>query len=92
MLAQAVALGCTAGAGDINCLCEKPAFQFGVHDCAYQHCAPDTTAAASAVNWGSSYCAAATSGLTTTVSNLSPTTASSADANNSTPRPRLLPR
>ncbi|OIW27585.1 hypothetical protein CONLIGDRAFT_633950 [Coniochaeta ligniaria NRRL 30616] len=69
MLAQASALGCGTG-NAVNCLCTKPEFHFGIHDCAYQHCAPDNNAAASAVSWGNSVCASVTSGLTTTVSNL----------------------
>lgn len=67
MLAQAGALGC--GASDYSCLCSKPEFHYGIHDCAYQHCAPDNAAAASAVAWGDALCATITSGITTTVSN-----------------------
>lgn len=66
MLGQASSLGC--GGGDMKCICTKPEFHYGIHDCAYQHCAPDNNAAAAAVDWGNSACLAATSGLTTTVS------------------------
>merc|ERR1712169_113319 len=58
MLGQAAALGCSAT--DVACLCKNDNFGFGIRDCSYQACPPDTNVAA-IIAYGNSYCASVAS-------------------------------
>ena len=50
-------MGCEPGG--TACLCSKPDFQFGIHDCAVQACAADLVA--SVTNFATALCASKTS-------------------------------
>jgi hypothetical protein len=54
MLGQASALGCSST--DVACLCKNQNFGFGIRDCSYQACPPNTDIAA-IIAYGNTYCA-----------------------------------